>query len=175
MIVTSVLFTIVRILVGLIFIGHGAQKLFGWFGGGGIAGTAGFMESLGVRPGRFWAVMSGLGEFVGGALLVLGFLTPVGAAIIIAVMAVAIAQVHAERGLWNTQGGAEYNLVVIGAMVLFGLMPPTIYSVDYYTGYLGIPQATLFYGSVAVMMLGAAASTLGGVAVEEEELRTRTS
>jgi putative oxidoreductase len=175
MIATSVLFTVVRILVGLIFMGHGAQKLFGWFGGHGIAGTAGWLEGMGVRPARFWAAMSGLGEFVGGALLVLGFLTPIGAAIIIAVMAVAIVQVHAANGLWNTGGGAEYNLVIIGMMVLFGLMPPTVYSVDYYTGFLGIPQATLFYGSVAVMLLGAVASTLGRAAVEEEDLRTRTS
>lgn len=176
MLATDLLFTIVRILVGLIFVGHGAQKLFGWFGGYGISGTAGWLEGMGVRPARFWAAMSGLGEFLGGLSLTLGLLTPVGAAIIIAVMVVAIAQVHAAKGLWNTGGGAEYNLVIIGMMVLFGLMPPTLYAVDYYTGYLGIPQSTLFWGSLAVGLLGALVSMVGRSAVEEEEeLRTRTS
>ena len=82
---------VLRVVVGLLMAGHGAQKLFGSFGGHGIDGTAGFMESLGMRPGRRHATAAGTAELAGGALLVLGLITPLGAAMIIGVMVVAIA------------------------------------------------------------------------------------
>src|SRR5687768_7066443 len=118
----DLLFTIVRVLVGALFIGHGAQKLFGWFGGYGLTGTGQWMASMGMRPGGFWAAMAGLGELVGGLSLALGFFTPVGAAMIVAVMVMAIMQVHGSKGLWNASGGYEYNLVLIAIAVLFGLL-----------------------------------------------------
>jgi len=104
---------LLRIVVGALFIGHGTQKLFGWFGGHGIEGTGGSMASLGYRPGRLHAVLAGTAEALGGLLLVLGLWVPLGAAAVIGVMVNAIGAVHAENGLWVTENGYEYNLVLI--------------------------------------------------------------
>jgi putative oxidoreductase len=103
---------ILRLVVGLLFVGHGAQKLFGAFGGHGIEGTGGFFESVGLRPGRLHARAAGLNEFVGGLLLAVGLLTPVAAALLIATMVAAVITVHGAKGLWNTEGGYEFNLVL---------------------------------------------------------------
>src|SRR3954470_17344334 len=102
---------VLRLVVGLLFVGHGAQKLFGIFGGHGLAGTAGFFESIGLRPGRIHAPAAGAAEFVGGALLMLGLATPLGALLIIAVMVAAVATVHLPNGVWATSNGYELNLV----------------------------------------------------------------
>src|SRR5713226_8393528 len=91
---------IVRLVVGLGFAAHGAQKLFGWLGGYGLAGTGGFFESLGFRPGKMFAAAAALSEFVGGWLFTLGFLGPVGPALILAVMLVASISVHLRNGLF---------------------------------------------------------------------------
>src|SRR5918911_488169 len=93
---------IIRVVVGLLFVGHGTQKLFGWFGGHGLTGTPGFFESLRLKPRRHMALAAGLNEAVGGLLLALGLFTPVGAALIIATMVVAIAAVHYANGPWVT-------------------------------------------------------------------------
>src|SRR3954469_4763502 len=103
---------VIRVVVGLLFVGHGTQKLFGWFGGHGLKGTAGFFDSLGMRPAKQHAFLAGLAEAGGGALLALGLLTPLGSAALIAVMTVAIITVHAKNGVWNTGQGYEYNLVL---------------------------------------------------------------
>lgn len=103
---------VIRVVVGLLFVGHGTQKLFGWFGGHGLKGTAGFMESLGMRPAKQHALAAGAAEAGGGVLLALGLVTPLAAAALIAVMVVAIATVHAKNGVWLTENGYEYNLVL---------------------------------------------------------------
>src|SRR5690606_3999496 len=103
---------ILRLVVGLVFIGHGLQKLAGWFGGQGIEGTGRWYESLGLRPGRFWATVAGLFETLGGLGFVLGLFTEISALAIIAVMLMAILSVHAPKGLWVANGGYEYNLVM---------------------------------------------------------------
>jgi putative oxidoreductase len=110
---------ILRLVVGLLFVGHGAQKLFGIWGGHGLKGTAGFFEQIGLRPGHVHASAAGLMEFGGGALLALGLFTPFAAAALIAVMTAAVITVHYEKGLWSTGGGYEYNLVL--SAVAFGL------------------------------------------------------
>jgi putative oxidoreductase len=107
---------ILRLTIGLLFMGHGAQKLWGKFGGHGLAGTGGFFEGLGLRPGRFHASLAGFAELTGGLLLALGLLTPVAAALLSAVMIMAIATVHASKGVWATEGGYEYNLVLLAAV-----------------------------------------------------------
>jgi putative oxidoreductase len=107
---------ILRLVIGLLFMGHGAQKLFGILGGGGLAGTGAQFDAIGLRPGRRNAVIAGLGEFGGGLLVLLGWFTPLGAAAIIAVMVAAIWTVHARNGLWVSDGGFEYHLVVIAAV-----------------------------------------------------------
>ena len=110
---------IVRVVVGLLFAGHGAQKLFGWFGGHGREGTGQFFESLGLRPGRAHALAAGSFEFFGGILIALGLVTPFAAAALTAVMGAAIWTAHRANGLWSTDGGYEYNLVL--AAVLFAM------------------------------------------------------
>jgi putative oxidoreductase len=102
---------VLHAVVGLLFVGHGSQKLFGVLGGYGIGGTAGFMESLGLRPGRLHAVAGGLAELVGGALIALGLLVPLGAALIIAAMTTAALTAHRGKGVWNSDGGWELPLV----------------------------------------------------------------
>src|SRR6185503_13140242 len=108
---------LLRITVGLTLAAHGAQKLLGWFGGYGIAGTAGWLESVGFRPGRLHAILAGVTEIGGGLLLAIGLATPLGAAIVASVMIVAAAIVHLKNGFFITGGGVEYN-VVLGVAAL---------------------------------------------------------
>src|SRR5215210_4526505 len=108
--------TALRFVVGPLVVGHGAQKLFGWFNGHGLEGTGGFFESLGLRPGRRHALAAGVAETAGGAMITAGALTPVAAAGITSTMVTAIRKAHADNGLWSAQGGYEYNLVLIAAV-----------------------------------------------------------
>ena len=114
---------IARMVVGLVMAAHGAQKAFGWFGGYGLNGTAGFMESLGFRPGRFFAATAAGTEMAGGVLLALGLFGPLGPALIVSVMIVAIATVHWTHGLFAQNNGFELPLVyavTAGAIALIG-------------------------------------------------------
>jgi putative oxidoreductase len=117
-------------IVGALFFAHGAQKLFGWFGGYGIGGTAGFMDSLGMRPARLHAVAAGLAETVGGVLLALGLFTPIGAAMVIAVMVTAIITVHGTKGFFTSDGGYEFNLVLIAVAFALAGVGPGAWSLD---------------------------------------------
>ncbi|HEY6636567.1 MAG TPA: DoxX family protein [Solirubrobacterales bacterium] len=110
---------VLRVVVGLLFVGHGAQKLFGVFGGGGLEGTAGMFDNIGLRPGWLHARAAGTAEFAGGLLLAFGLFTPFAAAALIAVMTAAVISVHAPNGIWNTNQGYEFNLVM--ASVAFAL------------------------------------------------------
>jgi len=121
---------ILRLAVGLTMAAHGGQKLFGWFGGYGIAGTGGFLESLGFRPGKVHATLAGLSELGGGLLIALGLLTPVGTALVLAVMVVAIGSVHLPKGFFVSDGGFEYNLVIMAAVVALAFTGPGAYSLD---------------------------------------------
>ena len=121
---------VLRLVLGLTLAAHGGQKLFGWFGGYGIAGTGGWMESIGFRPGKVHAALAGSAEFGGGLLLALGFLTPVGAALVIAVMIVAIGSVHLPKGFFNSEGGFEYNLLIVAAAAALAFAGPGAYSLD---------------------------------------------
>jgi putative oxidoreductase len=110
---------IARITVGGLFAGHGTQKLFGWFGGPGLDGTSQMMGKLELRPERRNAVAAATAETAGGAMLALGALTPLAGSLITATMITAIRKVHFSRGIWNTDGGYEFNLALIaGALAL---------------------------------------------------------
>lgn len=126
---------VLRLVVGLTLATHGAQKLFGWFGGYGLAGTGGFMEQLGFRPGRRAALMAGLAETVGGLLLALGAATPIAAALIVGVMLVATLSVHWTKGFFNHNGGYEYPLVLATVAVITVLAGPGRLSVDAWLGH----------------------------------------
>jgi putative oxidoreductase len=108
---------LLRLVIGGLFFGHGAQKLFGWFGGYGLDATAQGFESMGARPGRLNAIAASGTEIGGGTLLALGLATPLAASGLISVMLTAINRVHFKKGIWNTGGGYEYNLVLIAALL----------------------------------------------------------
>ncbi|GIM48253.1 oxidoreductase [Collibacillus ludicampi] len=117
----------IRLVVGLSFMGHGAQKLFGWFGGYGPKGTGGWLESIGVKPGVPMAVLAGLSELVVGALFAAGVLTWIGAILIVLTMLVAIVKVHGQNGYWVDKGGFEYNLVLIAVALGVAMIGPGTY------------------------------------------------
>jgi putative oxidoreductase len=122
--------TLLRTVVGGLFVGHGTQKLFGWFGGHGPEGTGSFFEQLGLRPGQRNAIAAGAAEAGGGAMLALGFLTPVAAAALTGTMATAIRKVHGPKGPWVTDGGYEYNVVLATAALALVADGPGRPSVD---------------------------------------------
>jgi putative oxidoreductase len=121
---------VVRVVVGLLFVGHGAQKLFGWFGGYGPKGTGGWLESVGIKPGVAMAVAAGLMELIGGLLFVAGLLTPLAAVLIVLTMLGAIVKVHGPNGIWATANGYEYNLVLIAIAIGIALTGAGEYSID---------------------------------------------
>ena len=108
---------ILRVPVGLILMAHGAQKLFGWFGGNGLAGTAGWLSSIGIEPGYLMAILAGGAEFFGGIALVLGLLTRPAALVAAFTMLVAIFSVHISNGLFAADGGYEYALILMVALL----------------------------------------------------------
>jgi putative oxidoreductase len=113
-----------RFALGGFFIGHGTQKLFGWFGGHGLEGTGQFFESLGMRPGKQHALAAGAAEAGGGAMMVLGLATPISAAVITSTMLTAIYRVHLKNGPWATDGGYEYNVILIAAALVLAEVGP---------------------------------------------------
>lgn len=119
-----------RVGIGALFVGHGSQKLFGWFGGGGIRETAEMLESLGLEPSRPHAVAVGVAESTGGAFLALGLATPLAAATLTGTMLTAIRTAHWNNGPWNTDGGYEYNLVLILAVLALAETGPGPVSID---------------------------------------------
>lgn len=139
--------TATRVLVGGLFVGHGLQKLAGKFGGHGLEGTAQFFESLGLRPGRRHAMLAGAAEAGGGALLAAGFLTPLGAAAITGVMTQAIRSIHAKNGPWVSEGGWEYNAVLIAVMFAVADAGPGPLSLD---RALGTELSGPFWATLAV-------------------------
>ncbi len=106
-----------RIGAGVIFTAHGAQKLFGWFGGYGLEGTAGWMDSIGLSPGFLMATLAGSAEFFGGLLLIIGFLVRPTAFVLAATMIVAIAAVHIGNGLFMANNGYEFGLALLAVSV----------------------------------------------------------
>ena len=128
MTLVSVGLLIIRLVIGITFIGHGSQKLFGWFGGYGPVGFSQWLESLGIGfRGRFWSIAAGLFEFVGGVLFAFGTLTGVGAGLIIIVMLDAILIVHRKNGYWIDNGGWEYNFVLMAVVLGVALIGPGSY------------------------------------------------
>ena len=126
---------VLRLVLGAIFVAHGAQKLFGSFGGHGLKGTAAFFEQLGIRPARPMALLAGLAEFIGGILVAVGFLTPLAAVALISVMVVAVLAVHLKNGFFAENGGYEFNLALAGMALTLLLAGAGALSLD---GALGI-------------------------------------
>lgn len=119
---------LIRVVIGLSFIGHGGQKLFAWFGGGGPRGTAEWFAAMGIAPRKpIWAILAGAFELVGGILFGAGVLTAVGAALISIIMLDAIITVHAKNGYWVSNNGIEYPFVLIAVVVGVAMIGPGDY------------------------------------------------
>jgi putative oxidoreductase len=152
---------LIRLIFGLVMAAHGAQKLFGWFGGYGLAGTGGFFESLGFRPGKTFAAAAALSEFVGGWLFALGLFGPVGPALILAVMLVASISVHWRNGLFAATNGVEVPLLIATAVVGVALIGFGTYSLDaalglatfWSPGLIGLALAVGVIGGIANLLL----------------------
>ena len=144
---TSVALLILRLTVGGLLAGHGAQKLFGSFGGHGVDGTAGWLESMNLKPGRQWAFMAGLSEFGGGVLTAIGALNPLGPIMALGAMLMATIKVHARRPIWVTEGGAELPVTNMAAQTALILAGPGKLSFD---GLLGI-RVPRWFGLVALV------------------------
>jgi putative oxidoreductase len=144
-----------RTIVGTLFVGHGLQKLAGWFGGSGLKATGESFEQMGLTPGQPHAAAAGVAETAGGALLCAGLLTPLGASMVTGSMAVAIHKVHRKNGLWVGDGGFEYNLVLAAVAFTLAAEGPGALSLDERlgTGRTGIPVAV---AELAVALAGAA-------------------
>src|SRR5947209_1486831 len=152
---------VLRLVVGLLFVGHGAQKLFGVFGGHGLKGTAGFFEAIGLKPGHIHASSAGLLEFGGGLLLALGLLTPFAGAALIAVMTAAVITVHGVKGPWNTDGGYEYNLLIAATAFALAAVGAGGWSIDHALS-LNIHGVLWGIGALAAGVIGGAGAVLSG-------------
>ncbi|MEV3987816.1 DoxX family membrane protein [Streptomyces sp. NPDC049837] len=153
-----------RVGTGAVLAAHGAQKLFGWFGGGGLDGTSKAMEAMGFRPGRQSAVAAGLGEAGGGTLLMLGLATPAAGAAAAGAMAGAVS-VHAPAGFFSQSGGFEYPAYLGFMAAAIGVTGAGRYSLDHVTGHRfdrPLVLAAAFVGSAL-----AAAAVVGKRAVEQ--------
>lgn len=150
-----------RLVVGLTLAAHGGQKLFGWFGGRGIEGTAASYEQLGLRPGRLNAWLAGLTELLGGLLIALGLLTPLGAAAVIGVMTVAALTVNLRNGFFITGHGVEYNLVLMAAAFALAGTGAGGWSLDDALG-IHLTGAGWALGALAAGVLGGLGAVLSG-------------
>jgi putative oxidoreductase len=121
---------LLRITVGGFFVGHGTQKLFGWFGGPGLSATAAGFDGMGLKPGKLQAGAAGVAEAAGGAALAAGYQTPLASAALVSVMLTAINRVHLKNGPWAQQGGYEYNAVLIAAAAALAESGPGALSLD---------------------------------------------
>jgi putative oxidoreductase len=130
----SFVMAVLRCVLGVLFMGHGAQKVFGSFGGGGPDKTAEAFDSMGLKPGKPMAIAAGASEMTGGALLALGLATPLAATLLSSVMTGAIEAVHGEKGPWVMEGGYEYNLVILASLLVVVGAGPGALSMDHALG-----------------------------------------
>lgn len=154
----DVVLLVLRLTLGLFLAAHGAQKLFGLFGGHGLAGTAGFFGGLGLRPAPLWALAAGLSEFGGGLSIALGLLTPLGAIAAAAAMVMAIALAHWPKIL-VTENGLEYPFVLVVSVLAIGLVGPGALSLDAALGLSLPPALSLGVAAVALLAIVAALAT----------------
>jgi len=149
---------VARVVLGGLMAAHGAQKLFGWFGGYGLAGTAGFMEALGFRPGRLFASLASAGEIAGGLLVAAGLFGPIGPAIMLSVMIVAAVSVHWEHGVFAAGNGIELPLLYASGAAALVLTGPGRYSLDQWLGVGSIWTPGLEWLALGIGVAGAVAS-----------------
>jgi len=149
---------LVRGLFGTAIAAHGAQKVFGWFGGYGLKGTGGFFEGLGFRPGVAFAAAAGLSELGGGVLLTLGLFTPFGAAAVLAAMIVAMVSVHIKNGFFAMGNGIELPFLYAAAALGLAFTGAGAFSFDALLGWTFLSEPPLVEGTLLLAGLGAAAT-----------------
>jgi putative oxidoreductase len=166
---------ILRVVVGLTMAAHGAQKLFGWWGGTGIAGWAQMVTKLRIRPATPWAWIAALSEFGGGLLFALGLLSPLGSLAIAGTMIIAIATVHWANGFWAGKRGYEFNLTLLASVIAVALAGPGTYSLDQALG-IHLPEpAILIVGIIAVVVGSAATLASRSPKAPEPETKPQTT
>jgi len=147
-----------RVVLGVLMASHGAQKLFGWFGGYGLTGTAGFFEGLGFRPGRLFAAAAAASETGGGLLLALGLFGPVGSALVLAVMIVAAGSVHWQNGVFAASNGVEVPLLYAAGAAGLALTGSGAYSLDAVLGLGSLWTPALVWSALVIGALGGVAN-----------------
>ena len=159
---------ILQIGVGLTFAAHGAQKLFGWWGGPGLVGWEGAMEHMGFRPARPFALTSAMIEFGGGVLLAIGLLTPIAAALLVAQAVVIIGQVHWANGFFNAKSGFEFPLLLGLAAAAIGVARPGAATLDAALGIAADPtvRILLVAGGIAAGLVALAVPRLASASTE---------
>ena len=155
---------LLRLVIGGLFIGHGTQKLFGWFGGPGLEATSEGFESMGLAPGRRNALAAGITETAAGTTLALGLATALAAAGLISVMLTAIRTVHWKNGPWSTNGGYEYNAVLIAALLGLAEAGPGQYSLDHA---LGLERSGLIW--LITALAAGTAGSLSATAIAHQQ------
>jgi putative oxidoreductase len=145
---------ILRLVIGLMMAAHGSQKLLGWFGGFGITGTGGFFDSLGFRPGKLFATQASVGEVTSGLLIVLGFLGPLGPALMISVMIVAAGSVHWKHGAFAANNGIEVPLLYATGALTLALTGFGAYSLDAAFGIDQVWTTTAIWTVIALGIVG---------------------
>lgn len=150
---------LLRLVVGLMVAAHGAQKAFGWFGGGGPQGTVKTMQALNIHPPIFWAYVNAIAEFFGGLLIAFGLVWPLGPVLIIANMTVAIAQVHWSKGFWSSKGGYEFPFLIAADAFVLGWMGAGALSLDSWFKF-ALPEPQTFIVGLIVGWVGASLAVL---------------
>lgn len=156
----DIAFLIARLFLGLGMAAHGAQKLLGWFEGRGLTVTGEFFVRLGWRPGRAFATAAAVGEVASGLLVALGFLGPIGPALMLNVMLVAAVTVHLRNGFFTTKNGIELPAVYAASALLLAFAGPGAYSVDRLIGFPGLTTPRIAWLAIAVAVVLAGASIL---------------
>jgi len=162
---------IARLILGLAIAAHGAQKLFGWFGGHGLKPTGGFFETMGFRPGLLFALAAGLGEFGGGLLTALGLFGPLGPALVILVMIVAMVTVHWHNGFFAASNGVELPLLYATGALAIAFAGPGTYSLDALFGLLSLWTPTMAWTAVALAVVLA----LGNLAIRRSTVASASA
>jgi putative oxidoreductase len=147
---------LLRAVSGGLMAGHGAQKLFGWFGGGGIEGTTDMAQRMNLKPTRPWAYLAALSEFGGGTLTALGLLNPAGSIATISAMSMATAKGHWGKPIWVTKGGAELPITNISIALAVAVLGPGKLSLDNALG-MHLPQRLALGAGLALAAAGVAA------------------
>lgn len=159
---------VARVIFGLVMAAHGTQKLFGWFGGYGLNATGEFMVQLGFNQGRAFAAIASLVEIISGLLVAIGFLGPIGPALMISVMIVASIKVHLKNGLFGSKNGVEIPLLYMAAALTFAMIGYGPYSLDSLFGIKDPWVPSFTWTILAVGVLGG----LGNVALSKAMKKT---